>query len=235
MVGPGTDEPPAMRAVVFGATGMIGSGVLLECLEDPGVESVLAVGRRSSGRSHPKLSELIHADLFDLETVVDRLAGYDACFYCLGVSSAGMSEAEYRRITYDLTVAVMDVMVAASPSVTICFVSGQGTDSSERGRVMWARVKGEAENFVLGLPAKSYVFRPGFIQPMKGVRSGTAIYQALYSVLRPVTPLLRRLFPGFVTTTVEVGRAMILAVSRGYPKRIVETRDINELAAVDRD
>jgi uncharacterized protein YbjT (DUF2867 family) len=210
---------------------MVGRGVLLECLDDGGVDAVLAVGRRSCGITHPKLRELLVEDLFDLASHTDELRGYDACFYCLGVSSAGMSEADYRRVTYDLTVAVMDAVVAANPDVTVCFVSGQGTDGSASGRVMWARVKGEAENHVRGLPVRSYMFRPGFIQPMRGVRSGVKLYQALYTALTPVTPLLRRLFPGFVTTTVTVGRAMLRAVERGFPKEILETRDINELGA----
>jgi uncharacterized protein YbjT (DUF2867 family) len=210
---------------------MVGRGVLLECLDDDGVEAVLAVGRRSCGLTHPKLQELLVDDLFELGSRVEELRGYDACFYCLGVSSAGMSEADYRRVTYDLTVAAVDAVVAANPDVTVCFVSGQGTDGSASGRVMWARVKGEAENHVRGLPVRSYMFRPGFIQPMRGVRSGVKLYQALYTILGPVTPLLRRLFPGFVTTTVTVGRAMLRVVERGCPKEILETRDINDLGA----
>lgn len=225
------DDRARVRVMVFGANGMVGSGVLLECLEDPRVESVLAVGRRSSGRTHPKLQELVRPDLFDLAAAAEELRGYDACFYCLGVSSAGLSEEEYRRITYDLTVAVVDVLVRENPHVTICFVSGQGTDGSGTGRTMWARVKGEAENHLLGLPQEAYMFRPGYIQPMKGVRSGTRLYHAVYTVVGPLYPLLKRLFPGGVTTTVAVGKAMINAVTRGAPKRILETRDINELAA----
>lgn len=157
-----------MRVVVFGANGMVGGGVLRECLEDPDIESVLAVGRRACGLTHPKLRELIHADLFDLQSVSGELAGYDACFYCLGVSSAGMGEAEYRRVTYDLTVAVVEVLVEMNPAIKLCFVSGQGTDGSASGRTMWARVKGEAENYLFALPLEAYMFRPGYIQPMKG-------------------------------------------------------------------
>jgi hypothetical protein len=141
-----------------------------------------------------------------------------------------MSEADYRRVTVDLTRAVMDVLVERNPGLKICFVSGQGTDGTESGRVMWARVKGAAENYVLGLQAEGYAFRPGFIQPMKGVRSATRIYQVLYTLFAPLTPLLKRLFPGSVTTSVAVGRAMIRAATEGCPKRILETRDINELA-----
>ena len=216
---------------MFGANGMVGGGVVLECLEDPGVESVLAVGRHSAGLTHPKLRELIQPDLFDLEAAVDELRGYDACFYCVGVSSLGMGEEKYRRITVALTVAVMKVLTEANPRMKLCFVSGQGSDSTAVGRVMWARVKGEAENYVLGLPQEAYVFRPGFIQPRKGVRSATRLYRALYALTSSLYPLLRRLFPGGVTTSVDVGRAMINAVRRGYPKRILENRDINTLAA----
>jgi len=210
---------------------MVGGGALRECLEDPEVDAVLSVGRRPCGLTHAKLRELHHADLFDLGAVAEELRGYDACFYAIGVTSAGMSEADYRRITYDLTVAVLDVIVRENPELKICFVSGAGTDASEKGRVMWARVKGAAENWVLGMGPEAYVFRPGSIQPMKGVRSATASYQALYTVAAPLYPILRRLFPGSVTTSVAVGRAMIHAVTRGAPKKVLETRDINALAA----
>jgi uncharacterized protein YbjT (DUF2867 family) len=220
-----------LRVILFGATGMVGHGVLLECLEDDTVEAVLAVSRRSCDVRHPKLKELIQEDLFGLGAVADELRGYDACFYCVGATSAGKSEAEYRRMTVELTVATLDVVVEQSPEVTICFVSGQGTDGSASGRVMWARVKGEAEHYVQGLPVESYMFRPGVIQPLKGVRSRTAMYQVLYTVFRPITPVLKRLFPDHVTTSVVVGRAMLRAVTEGYPRRILETRDINALGA----
>jgi len=219
-----------MRVVLFGASGMVGGGALRECLEDPRVETVLSVGRSPCGLSHAKLRELIHADLFDLSAVAAELRGYDACFYTVGVTSAGMSEADYRRITYDLTVAVMDVLVRENPGLKVCFVSGAGTDATEKGRVMWARVKGAAENWVLGLGQEAYVFRPGYIQPMKGVRSATAMYQALYTVAAPLYPILRRIFPGSVTTSVAVGQAMINAVTRGSARHVLETRDINDLA-----
>lgn len=211
---------------------MVGGGALRECLEDPSVDAVLSVGRRPCGLTHAKLRELNHQNLFNLAAVAGDLRGYDACFYAIGVTSAGMSEADYRRITYDLTVAVVDVLTRENPRLKICFVSGAGTDATEKGRVMWARVKGAAENWVLGLAQEAYVFRPGYIQPMKGVRSATAIYQAVYSVAAPFYPLLRRLVPGSVTTSVAVGRAMINAVTRGSPERVLETRDINELASM---
>lgn len=223
-----------MKVILFGASGMIGGGVLRECLDDPKIDSVLAVGRSSCGLTHPKLRELIHADLFDLGAVAEDLEGYDVCFYCLGVSAMGMGEAEYRRITVDLTKAVVDVLLNANPDLKLCFVSGQGTDGTGRSRMMWARVKGEAENWLLSLPIEAYMFRPGFIQPMKGVRSKTALYQALYTILAPVSSLLLRLFPASMSTTVSVGRAMIATATRGYHKPILETSDINALAAADR-
>jgi uncharacterized protein YbjT (DUF2867 family) len=222
-----------VNVIIFGANGMVGGGVLRECLEDPVIESVLAVGRRAPGLTHPKLRQLVCGDLFDLQAVAGELEGYDACFYCLGISSAGMSEADYRRVTYDLTVVVVDALAELNPRIKVCFVSGQGTDSSASGRSMWARVKGEAENYILALPQEAYMFRPGFIQPLKGVRSGTKIYQALYNAVGPVSPLLRRLFPGAATTSVSIGVAMIRAATRGYSKRILETRDINLLAQAD--
>lgn len=209
---------------------MVGGGVLRECLDDVRVDSVLVVGRRGAGLAHPKLRELIVSDLFDLDASAGDLGGYDACFYSVGVSSVGMSEADYRRITLDLTVAVLDVLTRASPTIKVCFVSGQGSDGTGRARAMWARMKGEAENHVLALPQDAYVFRPGFIQPLKGVRSATPIYRALYTLTAPLYPVLHRLFPGGVTTSVNVGRAMINAVTRGYSKRILDNRDINTLA-----
>ena len=161
--------------------------------------------------------------------VSDALSGFDACFYALGVTSAGMSEDEYRRITVELTKAILDPVVSANPEITICFVSGQGTDDSEQGRVMWARVKGEAENYVRGLPVRSYLFRPGFIQPLKGVRSRTAMYERLYAVIRPIVPVLRSAFPNAITTTVEVGRALIRVVREQPDDVVLEQRRIVEL------
>lgn len=219
-----------MNVVVFGATGMVGSGVVIECLEDARVASVLLVGRRPSGVHHAKVRELVREDLFDWSDAADELRGLDACFFCLGVSAAGMSEESYGRVTYDLTMATAEALLAASPSVTFCYVSGQGTDSTERGRFMWARVKGRTENHLLGAVPDAYMFRPGYIQPLKGVRSKTKLYQALYTVAAPTFPILRRLAPRYVTTTVNVGRAMIRVAHEGYAKRILETPDINALA-----
>jgi uncharacterized protein YbjT (DUF2867 family) len=220
-----------MKVILFGATGMVGSGVLIECLEDPRVHSVLAVGRRSCGVSHPKLRERIRVDLFEYGDARADLAGYEACFFCLGVSSAGMSETAYHRATYDLTLVAAKVLADLNPGLTFCYVSGEGTDSTERGRFMWARVKGKTENHLLRLPFQAYLFRPGFIRPLKGVRSKTKLYQAFYALLGPLYPLLNRLVPGHLTTTVNVGRAMIRVAASGYPKRVLENNDINALAA----
>ncbi len=219
-----------MNVVVFGATGMVGAGVLLECLEDARVASVLVVGRRPCGVRHAKVRELVREDFYDWRDVAPDLEGHDACFFCLGVSAAGMSEEAYARVTHDLTLAAAQALLAASPSLTFCYVSGQGTDSTERGRFMWARVKGRTENRLLATVPDAYMFRPGFIQPLRGVRSRTPLYQAIYSVAGAAYPLLKRVAPRFVTTTVNVGRAMIRVADEGYGKRILENADINALA-----
>jgi len=192
---------------------------------------VLAIGRSATGRTHPKLREIVHADFFDLSPVRSEYASCDACFFCLGVTAVGLDEAEYTRLTYDLTLAAATAMAAANPNMTFCYVSGLGTDSTERGRTMWARVKGKTENAILALPFKAaYMFRPGIILPLKGVRSKTAWYQVLYDVLGPVSPLLQRLWPNQITTTEKLGRAMIEVAASGYSARILYTRDFNVLA-----
>jgi uncharacterized protein YbjT (DUF2867 family) len=217
-----------MKVILFGATGMVGQGALRECLLDPGVESVLAVVRAPTGRRHEKLRELVVADFHDYSEVEKDLAGYDACFFCLGVTSAGLSESEYRRVTYDIAVAAATVISRLNPRLTFVFVSGTGADSTERGRVMWARVKGATENAVLGLPFKaSYVFRPAYIQPLHGIRSRTRLYRLLYVVVAPFYPVLKALFPRQVTTTEQMGRAMLAVARRGAPKRVLESADIN--------
>jgi uncharacterized protein YbjT (DUF2867 family) len=219
-----------VNVVLFGATGMVGAGALIECLSDTRVRSVLVVTRSPTGRSHPKLREILHKDFFNYDSLARDFGTCDACFFCLGVSSIGMSEPDYTRMTYDLTLAAARAMVGANPRMTFCYVSGVGTDSSERGRTMWARVKGRTENALLALPfAAAYMFRPGYIQPVGGVRSKTPWVQAAYTVLAPIYPVLRPLLRG--TTTNYFGRAFIEVAASGYPKRILYSRDINALAA----
>lgn len=219
-----------MKVILFGATGMVGQGALRECLLDPQVEVVLSVGRSGSGQQHPKLEELVVPDLFDLEASAGRLEGFDATLFCLGASSGGMSEADYRRLTHDLTIAVARTLVRLNPNMTFVFVSGAGTDSTESGRTMWARVKGATENALLRMPFKAaYMFRPGAIRPLHGIRSKTAAYRITYLLMAPVLPLLQRMLPTLMTTTEQLGRAMLHAARDGAPKRILETRDINAL------
>jgi uncharacterized protein YbjT (DUF2867 family) len=219
-----------MKVLIFGATGMLGQGALRECLLDDEVDSVLVVGRAATGRQHAKLRELVHEDLMELAPIEAELAGHDACLFCLGVSSAGMSERDYRRITYDLTLAVARTLARLSPDLAFVYVSGQGTDSTERGRSMWARVKGETENALLALPLRAYLLRPGYIQPVHGATSRTRLYRAVYLFAAPLYPVVRRLFPRHVTTTERLARAMISIARDGAPKRVLETGDINAIA-----
>jgi uncharacterized protein YbjT (DUF2867 family) len=220
-----------MKVVIFGATGMVGSGALLECLDDPRVTSVLVVGRSSVGLTHPKLREILHHDFLDYSSIQPQFADRDACFFCLGVSAVGKSEAEYRLLTYDVTRAAAAAMLAVSPRMTFCYVSGQGTDSTERGRIMWARVKGKTENALLAMGFKAaYMFRPAAIEARRGVRSKTPMYRTLYRIFDAILPLLRRLLPRYVTTTERVGRALIEVSANGYSTPIVVTDDINRLA-----
>ncbi len=220
-----------MNVVIFGATGMVGAGALLECLDDPRIESVLAVVRTPTGRTHPKLREVVHADFFDFTSLTDDFAVCHACLYCLGVSSAGLSEAHYTSITRNIALAAARALAAANPSAVFCFVSGAGADSTARVRSMWARVKGETENALLALPFRAvYVFRPAFIQPVRGVRSRTDAYRVFYGAMAPLSPVLRFLLPWYWTSTARLGRAMIAAALEGAPKRILYSRDINRLA-----
>lgn len=220
-----------MKVILFGGTGMVGQGVLRECLVDRDVTEVLAVGRHAMTERHPRLRELVVADLHDLSSVESRLAGFDACFFTLGTSAAGLTEEKYSRVTYDLTLGIARALVRLNPGMTFVYVSGMGTDSSERGRVMWARVKGRTENALLALGFRgAYMFRPGLIVPMHGIKSRTTSYRVLYSILSPLVPLIRRLFPDAVTTTERVGRAMLAVARRGYPKPVLEAADINRAA-----
>jgi uncharacterized protein YbjT (DUF2867 family) len=215
-----------MKVILFGATGMVGQGVLRECLLATDVDAVLTVGRSATGQRNPKLRELVHANLADLSAIEGELAGYDACFFCLGVSSAGLDEAAYSRVTYDIALAAGQVLSRLNPSMTFIYVSGAGTDSTGRGRAMWARVKGRTENALLSLPFRAYMFRPGLIQPMHGIRSRTRWYRLLYAAFRPLFGVARRLFPRSVSTTEQVGRAMLEVARKGAPRRILEVADI---------
>lgn len=207
---------------------MIGAGALLEALDDPQVGRVLVVSRRPTGVRHAKLEEVLHRDFYDYSNLENRWSEFDACLFCLGITSVGLTEEAYRRVTYDLTLAAAQSMAAANPGMVFCYVTGWGTDGTARGRVMWARVKGETENALLALPFKAaYMFRPGYIQPMRGVRSGTRWYQAAYDAIGYLYPVLRRLMPGMVTNTVTIGRAMLRVARAGYPTPILEGRDIN--------
>jgi uncharacterized protein YbjT (DUF2867 family) len=219
-----------MKVVLFGATGMIGQGVLRECLLDAEIAQVLAIGRRATRLRHTKLREIVHEDFSDFSGIESELSGFDACLFCLGVSSAGMSEKDYRRVTYDFTMAAARTLVKRNPGMTFLYISGAGTDGTERGRVMWARVKGATENALLRLPFEAaYMFRPAYIQPLHGIRSSTGWTRALYAVMGPLYPVWKRLFPNHVTTTEELARAMIHVAKRGAGKRILESRDIAEV------
>jgi uncharacterized protein YbjT (DUF2867 family) len=217
----------SMRVIVTGSTGMVGEGVLHECLLHPDVKEVLVINRRPCGVSHPKLKEIIHLDFHDLSSIESQLENFDACFFCLGVSSIGMKEPQYSRLTYDLTVHVAETLSKLNAGMTFCYVSGSGTDSSEKGRSMWARVKGRTENKLMQLPfKKAYMFRPGFMKPTEGMKNTLAGYGAFNWMY----PALRSLFPNFVCTLKEVGIAMINTVRRGYSKQVLEVRDIVALA-----
>ncbi|NYE27915.1 uncharacterized protein YbjT (DUF2867 family) [Rhodanobacter sp. K2T2] len=221
-----------MKVLLFGATGMVGQGVLIECLQAADVSLVQSVGRTALDRQHPKLRDLVHTDLLDYSAIESELIGFDACFFCLGVTSAGKTEADYSKLTYDITLAVATTLARLNPQMTFVYVSGAGTDSSEKGRSMWARVKGRTENALLRLPFKAaYMFRPGIIQPMRGVRSKTSTYQIFYSLTRPLLPLLRTMMPSTILTTEVVGQAMLAVARRGASKPVLETADINALVA----
>ena len=215
-----------IRIIITGATGMVGEAVLLECLDNPAVAQVLVINRKPGGRSHPKLREVIHADFFDPAPLEAQVTGYDACFFCLGVSSVGMEAEQYRRMTYDLTLGVAQVLAKGNPDMTFCYITGKGTDSSEQGRIAWARVKGATENALLRLFKNGYMFRPGMMKAMPGQKNLPALYRYLFWVY----PIGRALFPASFCTLQELARAMINAASRGYEKRVLEVEDIVKLA-----
>ena len=215
-----------IKTIITGATGMVGEGVLLECLNHPDVEQVLVINRKPGGVSHPKLREIIHVEFFNLAPIERQLTGFNACFFCLGVSSVGMSKEEYKHITYDLTLNMAQLLAKLNPEMTFCYVTGAGTDSSEQGRIAWARVKGATENALIRLFKQAYMFRPGFMKATPGQKNVKNYYK-LFSWLYPIG---RALYPAGFCTLQEVGLAMINAVSKGYPKQILEVKDIVKLA-----
>lgn len=216
-----------IRAIITGATGMVGEGVLHECLQHPDVEQVLVINRKPGSVSHNKLREIIHADFFDLTPIERQLTGYNACFFCLGVSSIGMNEAEYRRLTYDLTLYIAQLVARLNPDMTFCYVSGAGTDSTEQGRIMWVRVKGATENALLRLPfRKAYMFRPGFLLPTPGLKNVNKYYRYVAWLY----PIGRALYPAGFSTLQELALAMIKSVSAGYEKPVLEVKDFVKLS-----
>jgi uncharacterized protein YbjT (DUF2867 family) len=224
-------SPRQIKVLMFGASGMVGTAVLRECLADPQVVRVVTIGRSAATLHSAKLEEIIHADLSNYDSIETSLRDFDACFFCLGVSSANSSEDDYRRVTYDYTLAAANTLVRLNPRMTFVYVSGAGTDSSGTGRIMWARVKGRTENALLALPfAAAYMLRPGIIQPLHGIRSKTRSYRVLYSLSAFLLPVLRALFPNHVLTTTQIGSAMLNLAKHGYAKRILQTRDIRAVS-----
>ena len=217
----------AIKAIITGSTGMVGEGVLHECLQHPDVESVLVINRKSCGLEHPKLKEIIHEDFSDFSELETDLTGYDAAYLCMGITSFGLNEEKYSRITYTMTLALAEPLARLNPGMTLCYVSGAGTDSTEKGRNMWTRVKGRTENALLKLPVKqAFMFRAALIQPTKGLRN---TYTA-YKMINPIMPLMRKLLPRYICSLQEIGLAMINATSHGYKQKIIEVEDIVALA-----
>lgn len=217
--------------IIYGATGMLGQGVLRESLLDANIEQVTVIGRSSIGQSHPKLREIVHADLFDYRSIEDQLTGFDACFFCLGTPSTGKTEAEYTRITKDLTIAAAQTLLRLNPELSFVYVSGEGADSSEKGPLMWARVRGQTENELLRLPFKKvFIIRPGIIQPLDGIQSRVRLYRLGYTVLKPILPMLRYFFPNIISSTQLMGQAMIKIIRYGYEKPILRNKDLYRLS-----
>lgn len=220
-----------MKVIITGATGMVGKGVLLECLEHQEITQVLSVSRKTTALDHPKLRELIHADFSEFASVSDQLRGYDACYACMGVSSAGKKEKEYTRLTYDYTLALAQELYRLDPDMTFAYVSGQGTDSSEKGRSMWARVKGKTENDVLKMGFRqAYAFRPGVIIPRKGVEPSGKLYRLFIMNLVWLIKLVKKIAPNSVVDSVQIGKAMIAVTKVGYRKSVIDPQDIQVLA-----
>ncbi len=216
-----------VKPVITGTTGMVGEGVLHECLNHPDVESVLVINRRSCNVTHAKLKEIIHDNFYDLSSIRDQLTGYNACFFCLGTTSVGKKEDEYRKITSDLTKSFADTFHEINTGMTFCYVSGSGTDSSEKGKLMWARVKGRTENYIISLFNNAYMFRPALITPTKGLNDTLTMYK----MFAPLIPFVKLFFPKYVCSLREIGQAMINTVLKGYDKKILEVNDIKKLAA----
>jgi hypothetical protein len=218
-----------IKAIITGTTGMVGEGVLHECLNHPFVESVLLINRRSADLKHQKLKEIIHDNFYDLSSIADQLSGYNACYFCLGTTSVGKSREEYSKITFDLTKTFADTLVRLNPEMTFCYVSGSGTDSTEKGKIMWARVKGQTENYILNIGFKdAYMFRPGLIVPTKGLSNTLTMYK----IFAPLLPVVKLFFPGYVCSLKQIGLAMINSVLKGYNNKILEINDIKKLAGI---
>ena len=216
-----------IKAIITGTTGMVGEGVMHECLNHPDLESILIINRRSINTNNPKLKEIIHNNFFDFESIEEQLKGYNACFFCLGTTSVGKKEDEYTRITFNITKALADILIKHNTEMTFCYISGMGTDSSEKGKTMWARVKGRTENYILNLGFRqAYAFRPGIIIPTKGLKNTLSFYKYLFFLL----PLVKVFFPNHICSLKEIGLAMINSASRGYEKNVLEVRDIVKLA-----
>jgi len=219
------------KVIITGATGMVGKGVLLECLDHDSISEVLVIGRNPLGIKHPKLKELIHSDFTNLVEVKDKLLGYDACFYCLGISAAGLKEEQYKRITYEFTLALAKTLFKINPKMTFNYVSGEGTDTSEKGKMMWARVKGKTENDLLNLGFKqSFMFRPGAIIPLRGIKSKTKSYQFMYDYFLWLVKIIKLIAPNSVVSTSQIGLAMINSMLNGYPDKILRPKDILKLS-----
>lgn len=222
-----------LKVVITGSTGMVGRGVLLECLENEQVDKVVVVNRYSLEMEHPKLVEVIHEDFFELWTIEHYFEEADACFFCLGVSSAGLSKENYYNITHDLTLKFAESFIDVNPKSTFIYVSGEGTDSSEKKGANWARVKGKTENDLMAMPFKqAFMFRPGMINPVRGEKSRTYVYNVIYAIVRPLYPLLKLIMGNKITTTAKVGKAMINVTSKGYSSSILNTKAINEVALI---
>ena len=215
-----------IKAIITGVTGMVGEGVMHVALNHPEVETVLVISRKPCGVKHKKLKEIIHKDFSDLSAVKEQLSGYNACYFCAGVSSVGKKESEYRKITYDLTLAFARTLSRLNPGMLFAYVSGSGTDSTEKGKVMWARVKGKTENDLLNLFNNAYMFRPGYINPIKGLKNTYKIYK----FVAPLYPLWKMLFGKYVVTLEDVGKAMINVTLNGYEAKVLECKDITEAA-----